>query len=140
MAFHKFSYYLDGARTVLQCDHAPLQKFLQGKTLNDKVNNWGTERSNFQIDFQHIKGKCNVMADALSRIKRLGLYSPHDPEPDGREFGHTILEELPPVKVAQVKAHARPVAPQNCETEEILKQQETDELCNQIKQNIGLHK
>ena len=80
------------------------------------------------------------MADALSRVKRLGLYTPQDPEPNGREFGHTNLEELPPVKVAQVQAHTKPVAPQNCQTEEILKQQEADELCNQIKQNLGLHK
>ena len=57
MAFHKFSYYLGGAKKILQCDHAPLQKFLEGKTLNNKVNNWGIELSNFQIDIRHIKGK-----------------------------------------------------------------------------------
>ena len=53
------------------------------------------------------------MADALSRVKRLGLYTPRDPEPNGSEFGHTILEELPPVKVSQVQGHTKPVAPQN---------------------------
>ena len=57
MAFHKFSFYLEGALTNLRCDHAPLEKFLQGKTLNNKVNNWGIELSNFKIIFQHIKGK-----------------------------------------------------------------------------------
>ena len=96
MAFWKFSYYLEGAKIILRCDHAPLKKFLQGKTLNNKVNNWGIELSNFNIEFQHIKGKRNILADALSRLKRLGLYTAQDPEPYGREFGHTILEELPP--------------------------------------------
>ena len=31
MAFHRFSYYLEGARTILRCDHVPLQKFLGGE-------------------------------------------------------------------------------------------------------------
>ena len=52
MAFRKFSYYLEGAKTILRCDHAPLCKFLSGKTMNNKVNNWGIELSNFQIEFQ----------------------------------------------------------------------------------------
>ena len=140
MAFHKFSYYLEGAKTILRCDHVPLCKFLSGKTMNNKVNNWGSELSNFQIEFQHIRGKCNVMADALSHVKRLGLYTPQEPEPNGREFGHTILEELPPIKVSQIQAYAKPVPPQNCDSEDILKQQCNDELCNQIKQNLGLPK
>ena len=140
MAFCKFSYYLEGAKTILRCDHAPLCKFLSGKTMNNKVNNWGIELSNFQIEFQHIRGKHNVMADALSHVKRLGLYTPQEPEPNGREFGHTILEELPPIKVSQIQAYAKPVPPQNCDSEDILKQQCNDELCNQIKQNLGLPK
>ena len=80
------------------------------------------------------------MADALSRVKRLGLYTPQDPEPNGREFGQTIIEELPPIKVSEVWAYTKPVTPQNCHTDDIIKQQEADELCKQIKQNLGLHK
>ena len=140
MAFRKFSYYLEGAKTILQCDHAPLKKFLQGKTLNNKVNNWGIELSNFNIEFQHIKGKCNILADALSRLKRLGAYTAQEPEPYGREFGHTILEELPSVKISQATAHVKPVEPKNCQNDEILQQQEANELCKQIKGNLGLPK
>ena len=140
MAFHKFSYYLEGAKTILRCNHVPLCKFLSGKTMNNKVNNWGSELSNFQIEFQHIRGKHNIMADALSCVKRLGLYTPQEPKPSGREFGYTILEELPPIKVSQIQAYAKPVPPQNCDSEDILKQQCNDELCNQIKQNLGLPK
>ena len=51
MAFRKFSFFLEGSLTYLHCDHAPLEKFLQGKTLNNKVNNWGIELSIFKIDF-----------------------------------------------------------------------------------------
>ena len=42
------------------------------------------------------------MADALSRLKRKGLYEAQDPEPDGAEFGHTILESLSQVNVNQI--------------------------------------
>ena len=51
MAFCKFSFYLEGAKTTLHCDHAPLKKFLEGKTMNNKVNIWGVELSNFNITF-----------------------------------------------------------------------------------------
>ena len=50
-----------------------------------------------------------MMADALSRVKRLGLYDTQDPEPNGQEFGHTILEDLPPIKVSQIVTNERPV-------------------------------
>ena len=140
MAFRKFSFYLEGALTNLRCDHAPLEKFLQGKTLNNKVNNWGIELSNFKINFQHIKGKRNVMADALSRVKRLGLYDTQDPEPNGQEFGHTILEDLPPIKVSQIVTNERPVKLLDCENERMMKHQNDDETCQHIKHNLGLPK
>ena len=48
------------------------------------------------------------MAHALSRVKRLGLYDTQDPEPNGQEFGHTILEDLLPIKVSQIVTNERP--------------------------------
>ena len=80
------------------------------------------------------------MADALSRLKRLGLYNPQNPEPEGKEFGHTILEELPPVKISQVQANVKPIEPKDCQLEEIVKQQQSDDFCKQVKQNINLQK
>ena len=140
MAFQKFSFYLESAFTNLHCDHAPLEKFLQGKTLNNKVNNWGIELSNFKINSQHIKGKRNVMADALSRLKRLGLYDIQEAEADGHEFGHTILEELPPVTVSQVVTDMKPTVLLNNEIEKIVENQATDEMCQHILNNLGLQK
>ena len=140
MAFRKFSFYLEGAFTNLRCDHAPLEKFLQGKTLNNKVNNWGIELSNFKIKFQHIKGKKNIMADALSRLKHLDLYDSQDPEPVGQEFGHTILENLPPVTISTVKAEHKPIEAKDCDTAEVIQHQSTDDLCIFIKDNLSLPK
>ena len=141
MAFKKLSYYLEGCKTVLRCDHAPLKKFIEGKTDNPKVNNWGIALQNFQIEFQHIKGKDNIMADALSRLKRLGLYEAQDPEPEGFEFGHSILEQLPSVKVQQVEviqtqSQVEPIPVQNCDLSNIQKHQDSDKFCSQVKRNI----
>ena len=116
MAFRKVSYYLEGATTNLRSDHYTLRKFLAGKTLNNTVNNWGIELSSFRIFFQHIKGKHNVMADALSRLKRKGLYIAQDPEPEGVEFGHTIMENLPKVHVNHINMTNPAMLPKPVET------------------------
>ena len=73
--------------------------------MNNKVNNWGIELSNFKIKFEHIKGKKNIMADALSRLKHLDLYDSQDPEPVGQEFGHIILENLKQRIVTLLKSY-----------------------------------
>ena len=36
--------------------------------LNDTVNKWSTEIESFNINFVHISGKDNVLADTLSRL------------------------------------------------------------------------
>ena len=77
------------------------------------------------------------MADVLSRLKRLGLYNPQSPEPEGKELGHTILEELPPVQISQLQANVKPIEPKDCQFKEIVKQQQSDDLCKQVKENIN---
>ena len=53
---------------MLRSDHLPLKKFLRKMTLNNTVNNWSTEIESFNINFIHIAGKANVLADTLSRL------------------------------------------------------------------------
>ena len=40
-AITKWNYYLQGADIIGQNDHKPLNKFLNGKNANNKVNRWG---------------------------------------------------------------------------------------------------
>ena len=80
------------------------------------------------------------MAEALSRLKQLGLYDTQDPEPNGQEFGHTILEDLPPIKVSQIVTTERPVELLDCENERMANHQNDDETCQHIKHNLGLPK
>ena len=143
MAFRKFSYYLEGTKTILRSDHAPLQKFLVGKTLNNTVNNWDIELSSFKIFFQHIKEKHNVMADALSRLKIKGLYETQDPEPNRVEFRHTILESLPKVNVNQINVTdsvTLPMPIRGCQATDMTEHQINDKFCSQVTQNINLPK
>ena len=44
------------------------------------------------IKFEHIKGKDNVLADSLARLRCLGLHDDNDPEQPGQEYGKSILE------------------------------------------------
>ena len=76
MAFKKLSYYLCGAQMIGKCGHAPSKTFLTYHTLNSKVNNWGTEiASTSHVIFDHIKGRPNILADHISRLKSMGLYA-----------------------------------------------------------------
>ena len=68
MSIKKLSFCLDQAKIYLRSDHLPLKRFLQKNTLNSKVNNWAMELESFNIQFEHIQGSKNVLADTLSRL------------------------------------------------------------------------
>ena len=47
---------------------------------NNKVNSWSQEIHAItpHIEFKHIKGKENILADSLSRLRHLGLHDDND--------------------------------------------------------------
>ena len=56
----KWNYYLQGADIIVQNDHRPLAKFLNGKNTNNKVNRWGLELATYNIHlngYQELKTK-----------------------------------------------------------------------------------
>ena len=67
---------------MIKCNHVSLYKFIYSVTKNDQVNNWSQELHSITpyINFKHMKGKENVLADSLSRLKCLGLYKDNDCE------------------------------------------------------------
>ena len=73
-AVTKWNYYLQGAEVIIQNDHKPLARFLNGKNANNKVNRWGLELATYNITFKWILGTQNKAADCLSRLVEL----PHD--------------------------------------------------------------
>ena len=64
----KSTFYLTGHEITLRSDHLPLRKFLRKMMLNNIVSNWSTEIESFNINFIHISGKANILADTLSRL------------------------------------------------------------------------
>ena len=66
--------------------------------LNNMVNNWSTEIKSFNINFVHISGKANVLADMLSRLIDTDPDLQQQPELEGHEFGKYCFETLPKVR------------------------------------------
>ena len=70
--------------------------------LNNMVNNWSTEIESFNINFVHISGKANVLADMLSRLIDTDPDSQQQPELEGHEFRKYCFETLPKVRGSTV--------------------------------------
>ena len=73
-AVTKWNCYLQGAEIIICNDHKPLERFLNGKNVNNKVNRWELELATYNITFEWISGTQNKAADCLSRLVKL----PHD--------------------------------------------------------------
>ena len=95
MSIKKSTFYLTGHEITLRSDHLPLKKFLRKMTLNNTVNNWSTEIESFNINFVHISGKANVLADTLSRLIDTDPDLQQQPELEGHEFKKYCFETLP---------------------------------------------
>ena len=95
MSVKKLSFYLTDADVLLKSDHLPLKKFLQKNTLNNKVNNWAMELEAFNIRFEHVYGKANILADTLSHLVDIDPDARLDPENARWEFRYYIFESLP---------------------------------------------
>ena len=70
--------------------------------MNNKVNNWAMELEAFNIRFEHVSGKANILADTLSHLIDLDPDVRLDPENAGWEFGYYIFESLPKLSSADV--------------------------------------
>jgi hypothetical protein len=66
-ALAKFKQYLVGARFVVKSDHNNLKYFLEQKDLNERQQKWVSKIQAYDFDIEFVKGKNNIVADALSR-------------------------------------------------------------------------
>lgn len=67
-ACNHFRVYLESKRFKLFTDHKALNWMLTTSKLNPKMARWVTTLQGFKFDIAHVKGKENVVADALSRL------------------------------------------------------------------------
>ena len=98
MSIKKSTFYLTGHEITLRSNHLPLKKFLRKMMLNNTVNNWSNEIESFNINFVHISGKANVLADMLSRLIDTDPDLQQQPELEGHEFRKYCFETLPKVR------------------------------------------
>jgi hypothetical protein len=66
-ALAKFRQYLVGARFVVKSDYNSLKYLLEQKDLNERQQKWVSRIHAYDFDIEFVKGKNNVVADALSR-------------------------------------------------------------------------
>ena len=102
MSVKKLSFYLIQADVLLKSDHLPLKRFLHKNTLNSKVNSWAMELESFNIQFEHIKGQNNVLADTLFHLIDTNPDTQLMPEGKGYEFGCAVFEELPDIHTFEI--------------------------------------
>ena len=79
-SIQRFDYYLRGMRCALRCDHKPLEPFLSRALKIAKLDRWAMLLQEYDITFIHIKGKDNILADAISRLHTINIYE--DPAED----------------------------------------------------------
>ena len=60
------------------------------------------ELESFNIQFEHIKGQNNILADTLSHLIDIDPYTQLTPEGKGYEFGYAVFEEFPKVKTFEI--------------------------------------
>jgi hypothetical protein len=66
-ALTKFRQYLVGNIFVVKTNHNSLKYFLDQKDLNERHQKWVSKIQSFEFYIEYIKGKSNIVADALSR-------------------------------------------------------------------------
>lgn len=71
-ALAKFRQYLICGRFIVKTDHNNLRFFLSQKDLNDRQQKWVSKLQAYNFDIEYMKGKNNIVADALSQRPHLG--------------------------------------------------------------------
>ena len=67
LAVRHYEVYLSIGHTIVFSDHNPLTFLHRMKGNNARIMRWSLSLSEFDLEIQHIRGKDNVVADALSR-------------------------------------------------------------------------
>jgi hypothetical protein len=66
-ALTKFRQYLVGIKFVVKTYHNNLKYFLEQKDLSERQQKWMMKVHEFNFDIEYVKGKKNIVADALSK-------------------------------------------------------------------------
>jgi hypothetical protein len=67
-ALKRCEHLLYGQRVIIRTDHRPLIFINSGHETNRKLARWWSIVNEFDYELEYVKGKSNVVADALSRL------------------------------------------------------------------------
>ena len=70
----RFNYYLRGTKCTLRCNHKPLEPFLSRGMKIAKLYRWAMLIQECDITFVHIRGKDNILTDAIFRLCTINIY------------------------------------------------------------------
>lgn len=73
-AVKQFRHYLYGRKFKLRTDHKPLVWLANLKEPNSKLIRWKIKLNEYEFDIQHVQGKDNKVADALSRLREINVF------------------------------------------------------------------
>ena len=77
-SIQKLAFYLAGTKCMLYCNHKPLAPFFTTGMSSPVLDRWALKLQQFDIKFQHIQGKKNLVANVISMLRTLGLYQDND--------------------------------------------------------------
>ena len=73
-SIQRFNYYLRGVMCTLRCNHKRLEPFLSRGMKIVKLDRCTMLLQEYDFKFIHIKGKDNILADAISRLCTINIY------------------------------------------------------------------
>ena len=73
-SIQRLNYYLRSVQCTLRCDQKPLEPFLSRDMKLAKLDRWAVLLQEYDIKFVHIRGKNNILGDAISRLCTLDIY------------------------------------------------------------------
>ena len=90
----KWRPYLEDAQILLKSDAKSLEKFLEGRTNNLKLDRWSLELQGRRISCVHIPGIQNKAADCLSRLPYVTKKRNDNPLHDQDVFAVNCIENI----------------------------------------------
>ena len=120
----KWRPYLEDAEILLKSDAKSLEKFLDGKTNNLKLDRWSLELQGRRITCIHIPGTQNKAADCLSRLPFVVRKRNDDPLKDNENIS---ISKIDPCDGLAIECRLCQVA-----TSDTLALQKEDKHCSRI--------
>ena len=93
------------------------------------LDRWTLELLQFNIKFQHIQGRQNVVADAISRPKTLGLYKDNDNEDEPATIDDVVENKIEEINSADSAPKKLTYNVGKLNLEVVQKEQHMDTFC-----------